>query len=74
MRYVREYRGLDIAIEGYWSEQNASNLYRWRVESSSQVVPLESAGPVRDWHEAYYAARDAIDQWFAPLSVSSGRA
>jgi len=63
MQYNRIYKGLNIQIEGSWSEDNQSNLYRWRVTDSQRVIPLEGKQPFRDWMEAYNDATAAIDAY-----------
>lgn len=68
MIYEREYKGFNIQIEGGWSEENQSNLYRWRIVSSKQAINLEGKQPFRGWEECWIDACVAIDQYAGGLT------
>lgn len=62
MIYVREYKGLTVQIEAAWSEDNRSNLYRWRVVSSTRVINIEGKHPLRSWEACWAEACEGIDR------------
>lgn len=71
MIYERKHKGLTIQIEGYWSEVNDSNIYKWRVINSQRVIPLESRVPFTDWNECYRDATAAIDEYTCSTDSNS---